>query len=40
MGKGIQFKNKGGEKIYPCPFYPVGSVYISFNKLGTYCVCF
>ena len=32
MGKGIQFKNKGGEKIYPCPFYPVGSVYISFNS--------
>ena len=32
MGKGIQFKNKGGEKIYPCPFYPVGSVYISFNN--------
>jgi hypothetical protein len=32
MGKGIQFKNKGGEKIYPCPFYPIGSVYISFNN--------
>lgn len=32
MGKGIQFKNRGGEKIYPCPFYPVGSVYISFSS--------
>lgn len=32
MSKGIQFRNKGGEKIYPCPFYPVGSVYISFNS--------
>ena len=32
MSKGIQFKNKGGEKVYPCPFYPVGSVYISFSS--------
>ena len=32
MSKAIQLKNRSGEKIYPCPFYPVGSVYISFNS--------
>ena len=32
MSKAIQFKNKAGEKIYPCPYYPVGSVYISVNS--------
>lgn len=31
MSKAIQFKNHQGEKIYPCPYYPVGSVYISVN---------
>lgn len=30
MSKGVKFKNKDNEPIYPCPFYPVGSVYISF----------
>lgn len=30
--KGIRFKNKDNEYIYPCPFYPVGSVYISVNN--------
>lgn len=32
MSKGIVFKNKGGEKIYPCPFFPVGSIYLSLNN--------
>ena len=32
MSKAIQFKNKSGEKIYPCPYYPVGSIYLSVNS--------
>lgn len=28
MSKGVKFKNSNNEAIYPCPFYPVGSVYI------------
>lgn len=31
MAKGIRFK-AGGEYIYPCAFYPVGSIYISINN--------
>ncbi len=31
MSKGIIFRNHQNEKIYPCPFYPIGSVYISFS---------
>lgn len=31
MSKGIVFKS-GTEKIYPCSFYPIGSVYISFSN--------
>lgn len=27
MSKGIQFKGKNGEKIYPCPYLPIGSIY-------------
>lgn len=32
MSKGITFKTRSGEKIYPCPFYPIGSVYISLSN--------
>lgn len=32
MSKAVQFKNKSGEKIYPCPYYPVGSIYLSVNS--------
>ena len=32
MSKAIQLKNKSGEKIYPCPYYPVGSIYLSVNN--------
>ena len=32
MSKAIQFKNRNNEKVYPCPYYPVGSVYISVNN--------
>ena len=34
MSKAIQFKNKSGEKIYPCPYYPVGSIYLSVNNVN------
>lgn len=32
MSKAIQFKNKNGEKIYPNPYYPIGSIYLSVNS--------
>lgn len=32
MSKSIQLKNKDNEKIYPCPYYPVGSIYLSVNN--------
>lgn len=32
MSKAIVFKTRNNEKIYPCPFYPVGSIYISVNS--------
>ena len=32
MSKGIVFRNHQNEKIYPCAFYPIGSVYISFSS--------
>ncbi len=31
MSRAILFKDND-EPIYPCPYYPVGSVYISFNS--------
>ena len=32
MSKGIVFRNRNNEKIYPCPYMPVGSIYISVNS--------
>lgn len=32
MSKGIQFKNKNNEKIYPCPYLPIGSIYRNTNN--------
>lgn len=32
MSKAIQFRNRNNEKIYPCPYYPIGSIYISVNN--------
>lgn len=32
MSKGIQFKTKNNEKVYPYPFMPVGSIYLSVNS--------
>lgn len=29
---GIKFKNKNNEYVYPCPFYPIGSIYKSVNN--------
>ena len=31
MSKGIKFR-KNGEYVYPCPFYPVGSIYESTSN--------
>ena len=31
MSKSIQLKNINNEKIYPHPYYPVGSIYLSIN---------
>lgn len=30
--KGVKFKNKNNEYIYPCPFYPIGSIYVSTSS--------
>lgn len=32
MSKGIVFRNHQNEKIYPCPYMPIGSIYISVNS--------
>ena len=29
MGKAIQFKDSENKKIYVCPYFPVGSIYLS-----------
>lgn len=34
MSKGIKFRNSKNEEIYPCPFYPVGSVYIAVSNIN------
>ena len=31
MSKGIVFRNRQNEKIYPCPYMPIGSIYIAVN---------
>lgn len=32
MSKGIVFRNHQNEKIYPCPYMPIGSIYLSVNS--------
>lgn len=34
MSKAIQFKNKNNEKIYPCSYMPIGSIYRSINNIN------
>ncbi len=29
MGKAVKMKDKNGNSIYPCPYYPIGSLYLS-----------
>lgn len=31
MSKSIQFKDSENEKIYPHPYYPIGSIFLSVN---------
>ena len=30
--KAIKFRNKNNDYIYPCPYMPIGSIYISVNS--------
>lgn len=30
-GKAIKMKDSKGNSIYPCPYYPIGSIYLSVN---------
>lgn len=30
--KGVKFKNQNGDIIFPCPYYPIGSIYMSVNN--------
>ena len=32
MSKSIQFKDSENEKIYPHPYYPIGSIFLSVNE--------
>lgn len=34
MSKAIQFKNKNNEKIYPCPYFPIGYIYLSVTNVN------
>lgn len=34
MSKAIRFRNKNNEPIYPCPFYPIGSLYESSSDIN------
>lgn len=32
--KGVKFKNQNGDIIFPCPYYPIGSIYMSVVNLN------
>ena len=34
MSKGIVFRNQQNEKIYPCPYFPIGSIYMSLTNIN------
>lgn len=34
MSKAIKFKNKNNEPVYPCSYYPIGSIYLSLNDVN------
>ena len=34
MSKAIKFRNKNNELIYPCPYFPVGSIYLSLSNIN------
>ena len=34
MSKGIVFKTRNNEKVYPCPYLPIGSIYLSVNNIN------
>ena len=34
MSKAIKFKTANNEDVYVCPYYPVGSIYISVNNIN------
>lgn len=34
MSKGIKFKNKNNEAVYPCPYFPIGSIYMNINNIN------
>lgn len=34
MSKAIRFRNRNNEPLYVCPYYPVGSIYLSVNNFN------
>lgn len=34
MSKAIVFRNRQNEKIYPCPYYPIGSIFLSVTNMN------
>ena len=34
MAKAIKLKSRNNEIFYPCPYYPVGSLYLSVNNVN------
>lgn len=34
MSKAIKLFNSSNEPVYPCPYYPIGSIYMSINNIN------
>lgn len=32
--KGIKMKDNEGNNFFPCPYYPIGSIYLSVNNIN------